>query len=72
LLATFYDELHERRGTIKESIRSGEGDRVKLEEALTVIEEVLEIKGSLASWQDEVERALGEGALPDWAQGLDE
>ena len=71
-MAAFYGDLHERHAQIKERIRSGDSDRVKLEEALTVIEEVLEIKGALSSWQEEVERALGEGALPSWAQGLNE
>ena len=68
LLVDFYGDLHERRKEIKTSIRENAGDRGKLEEALAVIEEVLEIRSSLDTWQEEVERALAEGRMPDWSK----
>ena len=69
LLREFYRDLHERRDQIKEDIRSGGGDRSKLEEALAVLENVLEIENSLDTWQAEVEAALLEGRMPDWGEG---
>ena len=68
----FYEDLHDRRDELKRRVRIGDGDRTKLEEALAVVEDILEVKGSLDVWQDEVEKALAEGALPSWAKGLEE
>ncbi|MBO75972.1 MAG: hypothetical protein CME17_00955 [Gemmatimonadetes bacterium] len=69
LLSDFYYDLHDRRAEVKREIKAGSGARDKLEETLSVLEEILEINSSLGSWQDEVEAALDEGRMPDWTKG---
>ena len=54
---------------MKREIKAGSEGRDKLEENLSVLEEILEIKSSLGTWQDEVDAALNEGRMPDWAKG---
>lgn len=71
LISVFYRDLHERRDDIKRQIREGGHDRVKLEEVLTMVENILEIKSSLLQWQEEVEDALEAGTVPDWVEGLE-
>jgi len=68
-LADFYLDLHERRSDIKKEIREGSGERDKLEEVLSVLEHILEIKSSLGTWKDEVEAAIRDGRMPDWSKG---
>jgi|TARA_A100001011_G_C14223257_1_gene805389 hypothetical protein len=69
LLSDFYYDLHDRRSEVKQQIKAGSDGRDKLEETLSVLEDILEIRSSLGSWQDEVETALNEGRMPDWTKG---
>ena len=69
LLSDFYYDLHDRRTEVRRQIKAGSEERDKLEETLSVLEEILEIKSSLGSWQNEVEAALNEGRMPDWTKG---
>ena len=70
LLSDFYYDLHDRRAEVKREIRAGSEGRDELEERLSVLEEILEIKSSLGSWKDEVEAALNEGRMPEWTKGV--
>jgi len=65
----FLEDLTQVLGRVEQQLRMGEAgeDQTELEETKETIQRILGIDtDSAAAWQDEVEKALEEGRMPNW------